>query len=100
MFMAVVDTMVVGHVSARELAASALGNLYFYGLAGFGMGVIWAIDPVVSQARGAGHPARARGRRPRGRVRDAALPAGGSGVPGPPPSARSGPARGGLRARV
>src|SRR5205823_9371127 len=54
MLMAVVDTMVVGHVSARELAAAALGNLYFYGFAGFGMGVVWAIDPVVSQALGAG----------------------------------------------
>ena len=54
MLMAVVDTMVLGHVSARELAASALGNLYFFGLAGFGMGTVWAIDPVVSQALGAG----------------------------------------------
>src|ERR1051326_1616493 len=54
MLMAVVDTMVVGHVSARELAAAALGNLYFYGFAGFGMGVVWAVDPIVSQALGAG----------------------------------------------
>jgi len=54
MLMSVVDTMVVGHVSSRELAASALGNLYFFGLAGFGMGTVWAIDPVVSQALGAG----------------------------------------------
>ena len=53
MLMAVVDTMVVGHVSARELAASSLGNLYFYGVGGFGMGIVWAIDPVVSQALGA-----------------------------------------------
>jgi len=53
MLMSVVDTMVVGHVSARELAASALGNLYFFGLAAFGMGIVWAIDPVVSQALGA-----------------------------------------------
>ena len=54
MLMSVVDTMIVGHVSARELAAAALGNLYFYGLTGFGMGTVWAIDPVVSQALGAG----------------------------------------------
>jgi MATE family multidrug resistance protein len=53
MLMAVVDTMVVGHVSSRELAASALGNLYVYGLAGFGMGIVWSVDPIVSQALGA-----------------------------------------------
>lgn len=53
MAMGVVDTMIVGHVSTRELAASALGNLFVYGLAGFGMGIIWAIDPIVSQALGA-----------------------------------------------
>src|SRR5260221_4536229 len=54
MLMSVVDTIVLGHYSARALAASALGNLYFYGLTGFGMGTVWAIDPVVSQAVGAG----------------------------------------------
>src|SRR5260221_3475559 len=54
MLMSVVDTIVLGHYSARALAASALGNLYFYGLTGFGMGTVWAIDPVVSHAVGAG----------------------------------------------
>lgn len=53
MFMGVVDTMVVGRVSSQELAAATLGNLYVYGLAGFGMGTVWAIDPIVSQALGA-----------------------------------------------
>jgi MATE family multidrug resistance protein len=62
MLMGVVDTMVVGHVSARELAAASLGNLYFYGLSGFGMGVVWAVDPIVSQAMGArDHEAAALG---------------------------------------
>ena len=53
MLMGVVDTIVVGHVSSRELAAASLGNLYFYALAMFGMGVVWGIDPIVSQAMGA-----------------------------------------------
>lgn len=53
MLMGVVDTIVVGHVSSRELAAASLGNLYFFGLAVFGMGTLWAIDPIVSQAMGA-----------------------------------------------
>lgn len=53
MLMGVVDTIVVGHVSARELAAASLGHLYVFGLAVFGIGTLWAIDPIVSQAMGA-----------------------------------------------
>jgi len=54
MFMGVVDTLMVGRVSAEALAAVALGNLYFFGAAIFGMGVLLALDPVVAQAVGAG----------------------------------------------
>ena len=62
MLMGVVDTWFVGHVSSRELAAAALGNIYIYGLQSFGMGVIWAVDPIVSQAMGAkDHEAAALG---------------------------------------
>ena len=50
MLMGVVDTIVVGHVSARELAAASLGHLYIFGLAVFGIGTLWALDPIVSQA--------------------------------------------------
>ena len=50
MLMGVVDIFFVGHVSARELAAASLGNLYYFSLAMFGMGVVWAIDPILSQA--------------------------------------------------
>ncbi len=56
MLMGVVDTIVVGHVSARELAAASLGNLYVFGLAVFAMGVMWSLDPIVSQAMGARDP--------------------------------------------
>ncbi|MFW5946877.1 MAG: MATE family efflux transporter [Gemmatimonadota bacterium] len=53
MFMGVVDTLMVGRVSAAALAAVALGNIYFFAVAIFGMGVLFALDPVVSQAVGA-----------------------------------------------
>jgi MATE family multidrug resistance protein len=53
MSMGVVDTIMVGRVSPTDLAAVALGNLYFFGVAVFGMGVLYALDPVVAQAVGA-----------------------------------------------
>ncbi len=59
MSMGVVDTVMVGRVSAADLAAVAIGNLYFFGVAVFGMGVLFALDPVVSQAVGAGDEAGA-----------------------------------------
>jgi MATE family multidrug resistance protein len=54
MAMGAVDTVMVGRVSATDLAAVALGNLYFFGVAVFGMGVLFGLDPVISQAVGAG----------------------------------------------
>lgn len=54
MAMGVVDSIMVGHVSPTALASVAIGNLYFFGLAVFGMGVLMALDPVVAQAVGAG----------------------------------------------
>lgn len=53
MLMGVTDTVIMGHVSATELAATALGNLYYYGLNSLGVGIVWVLDPVVSQAMGA-----------------------------------------------
>lgn len=62
MFMGVVDTIMVGHVSSVGLAAVALGNLYFFGIGVLGMGTLMVLDPVVAQAVGAGdEPAVARG---------------------------------------
>ncbi|HEY6222709.1 MAG TPA: MATE family efflux transporter, partial [Gemmatimonadales bacterium] len=61
MAMGVVDTLVVGRVSADAMAAVALGNLLFLAVAIFGMGVLTGLDPVVAQAIGAGeHGAVAR----------------------------------------
>lgn len=54
MGMGVVDTVMVGHLSAEALAATALGSLYFFAVAVFGMGTLMALDPVVSQGIGAG----------------------------------------------
>jgi MATE family, multidrug efflux pump len=54
MTMGFVDTVMVGRVSATDLAAVALGNLYVFASIVFGMGVLFALDPVVSQAVGAG----------------------------------------------
>ena len=53
MSLGVVDVIVVGHVSADALAGVSLGNLYVFALAVFGMGTLWALDPIVSQAMGA-----------------------------------------------
>jgi MATE family multidrug resistance protein len=62
MLMGVVDTIMVGHLSAVALAAVARGNLYFFGLGVFGMGTLMVLDPVVAQAVGArDDPAIARG---------------------------------------
>jgi len=53
MAMGALDTVMVGRVSATDLAAVAIGNLYFFGIAVFGMGVLYALDPVIAQAVGA-----------------------------------------------
>lgn len=52
MAMGVVDTMMIGRVSATALAGVALGHLYSFTCLGFGMGVLMALDPLVSQAIG------------------------------------------------
>lgn len=54
MSMGVVDTIMVGRVSAADLAAVALGHLYFFGAVVLGMGTLFALDPVIAQAVGAG----------------------------------------------
>jgi MATE family multidrug resistance protein len=53
MLMGVVDTIMVGRVSPQALASAALGNMYYFAFSIFGMGVLFALDPVVAQALGA-----------------------------------------------
>jgi MATE family multidrug resistance protein len=62
MTMGVADSIMVGRISAAALGGVALGNVYFFAVCVFGMGVLLALDPVISQAVGAGdRPAIARG---------------------------------------
>jgi MATE family multidrug resistance protein len=62
MTMGVVDTAMVGRVGAADLAAVALGSMYFFLISIFGLGVLMALDPVVAQGAGArDHEAIARG---------------------------------------
>ena len=62
MLMGVVDTVMVGRLSAEALGAVALGNLFFFTAAVIGWGTLMALDPVVAQAVGArDEPAIARG---------------------------------------
>lgn len=56
MLMGTVDVIMVGHYSALDLAATALGNLYTFGTTVFGIGMLMALDPLVAQAMGAKDP--------------------------------------------
>jgi MATE family multidrug resistance protein len=53
MLMGVVDTMMVGRISAAALAAVALGNLYVFNVTALATGMLLALDPIVAQAVGA-----------------------------------------------
>ena len=53
MTMGVVDSIMVGRISAAALGGVALGNVYFFAVCVFGMGVLLALDPVIAQAVGA-----------------------------------------------
>ena len=46
MLMGVVDTIMVGHVSPTDLAAVALGNIYFFACAVFGMGLLFSLSLI------------------------------------------------------
>lgn len=52
--MTLVDVAMVGHFSADELAGTSMGHVYSFGLLIFGLGTLQALDPLVSQAVGAG----------------------------------------------
>lgn len=54
MLMGVVDTIMLGHLSAGALAAGALGHMVTITLLMMGYGVLTALDPLVAQAHGAG----------------------------------------------
>lgn len=54
MFMGVVDTMMLGRLSAEALAAGALGNVITVTVLILGYGILAALDPLIAQAHGAG----------------------------------------------
>lgn len=54
MLLGVVDTAMVGRVGPDAVAAVALGHIYWVNLSVPGIGLLLALDPVVSQAFGAG----------------------------------------------
>lgn len=53
--MGVTDNIMVGHVNSTSLAAAGLANVAFSVLMLFGIGVSYAITPIVAEARGAGN---------------------------------------------
>jgi MATE family multidrug resistance protein len=60
--MGVTDALMVGQLGGAAIAAVALGNFYFWNASVFGIGLLFALDPVVSQAVGAhDHEGVARG---------------------------------------
>lgn len=60
MTMGMVDTFVVGRVSPLEMGGVALGNSVASLVTVFGVGLALGLEPLASQAHGAGEAARAR----------------------------------------
>jgi MATE family multidrug resistance protein len=58
--MGIVDAAVVGRAGAVPLGAIGLSNALFFALAVLGTGLMMGLDPMVSQAFGAGERQRAR----------------------------------------
>lgn len=58
--MNVVDVAILGRVGARELGGAGLASAVFFAVAIAGIGMTYGIDPMISQALGAGDAVRAR----------------------------------------
>lgn len=58
--MSVVDIAVLGRYGARELAGSGLANALFFAVSILGLGIVMGVDPMISQALGAGDRTGAR----------------------------------------
>ncbi|MGK7392566.1 MAG: MATE family efflux transporter [Candidatus Cyclobacteriaceae bacterium M2_1C_046] len=54
----VADSMMVGQLGAVPLAAASLGNVIFHLLMAFGIGLSYAITPLVSSADGSGNTSK------------------------------------------
>jgi multidrug resistance protein, MATE family len=73
MLMGVVDTMMLGHLSAEALAAGALGHVITITVLILGYGILTALDPLIAQAHGAGDAEAIAGHLQRGFVMATAL---------------------------
>lgn len=60
MLLGLVDVAVVGRLGEDAIAGAGLGNAIFFTSALFGLGTLFGLDPLLSQALGAGEPRRAR----------------------------------------
>lgn len=58
--MSFVDTAVVSRAGTEALAAVGLSTAVFFAISSFAMGMMMGVDPLVSQAFGAGNASRAR----------------------------------------
>lgn len=58
MMFGVVDMIMVGRVGPEAIGAVNLGNAWALGTMLFGMGLVYGIDPIISQAYGAGNVRR------------------------------------------
>jgi MATE family multidrug resistance protein len=54
MLMGMVDTLFVARVGVEALAAASIGNAFLYGTLLVGQGLVLGMDPLVTQAYGAG----------------------------------------------
>src|SRR5262245_51945255 len=54
MLLGVVDSALLGHVSANALAATSLATQWSWVCLGLGVGIVLGIDPLIAQAHGAG----------------------------------------------
>ncbi len=54
MAMGLVDAAMVGRLSADALGAVAVAGVWFFAISTVGMGCVYALDPVIAQAHGAG----------------------------------------------
>ena len=55
-----VDVAVLGRAGAVQLAGAGLGNSVVFAISILGIGTLLGVDPLISQALGAGDPLRAR----------------------------------------
>jgi MATE family, multidrug efflux pump len=58
--MALVDTAILGHTDVVELAGAAMGRSTAFAALAIGIGVALSLEPLASQALGAGEPEQAR----------------------------------------